>query len=79
MQKQFKSEVVDYLTDAGLYWLDLDGDGVYRYGVDGSRVDNATFPPQEFLMELRQGVKSANTDAILLGETWVHNPSDLSR
>ena len=75
----FNPEVVDYLTETALYWLDLDGDGDYRDGVDGFRVDNATFPPQEFLMELRQGVKSANPDALLLGETWVHNPSDLSR
>lgn len=74
----FNPHVVDYLTEAALYWLDLDGDGDYQDGIDGFRVDNATFPPQEFITALRRGVKSANPDAILLGETWVHNPSDLS-
>jgi len=47
--------------------------------VDGFRVDTATFPQQEFLMELRQDVKSANPDALLFGETWVHNPSDMRK
>jgi len=74
----YNPQVVDYLTEAALFWLDLDSDGDYTDGIDGFRVDNATFPPQEFLMALRQGVKSANPDALLLGETWVHNPADLS-
>lgn len=74
----FNPEVVDYLTEAGLYWIDLDGDGNFSDGIDGFRVDNATFPPQEFLVDLRQGIKSANPDALLLGETWVHNPQDLN-
>ena len=74
----FNPEVVDYLTQAALYWLDLDGDGDYSDGVDGFRVDNATFPPQEFFFSLRQAVKAANPDALLLGETWVQNPRDLS-
>ena len=75
----FNPEVVDYLIESALYWLDLDGDGDFSDGIDGFRVDNATFPPQEFLNSLRQGIKSANPEALLLGETWVHNPSDLSR
>jgi glycosidase len=74
----FNPEVVDYLTEAGLYWIDLDGDGDYSDGIDGFRVDNATFPPQEFLVSIRQAVKSANPEVVLLGETWVHNPQDLS-
>ena len=75
----YNPEVVDYLAQAALYWLDLDGDGDYTDGIDGFRVDNITFPPQEFLVALRQAVKSANPDALMLGEAWVHNPSDLSR
>lgn len=74
----YNPEVVDYLIEAALFWLDLDDDGDFTDGIDGFRVDNATFPPQEFLMSFRQGVKSANPDALILGETWVHNPSDLS-
>ncbi len=75
----YNPEVVAYLAEAARYWLDLDGDGDLTDGVDGFRVDNITFPPQEFLVALRQEVKSANPQALLLGEAWVHNPSDMSR
>jgi glycosidase len=75
----YNPEVVDYLSEAALYWLDLDGDGDYSDGVDGFRIDNATFPPQEFFYEFRQRIKSNNPEALLLGETWVNSPSDLSR
>jgi len=70
--------VVDYLTEAALYWVDLDGDGDYTDGVDGFRVDNATFPPQEFFFEFRQRIKAANPETLLLGETWVTDPRSLS-
>jgi glycosidase len=73
----FNPDVVDYLTEAALYWMDLDGDGDYTDGIDGFRVDNATFPPQEFFIELRQSVKAANPEALLLGETWVNDPRGL--
>jgi glycosidase len=75
----YNPEVVAYLVEAALYWLDLDGDGNYSDGVDGFRVDNVTFPPQEFFVTLRQEIKAVNPDALLLGESWVHTPSDLSR
>lgn len=73
----YNPEVVKYLTDVALYWMDLDGDGDYTDGIDGFRVDNATFPPQEFFMSLRQDLKSKNPDFLLLGETWVNSPGDL--
>jgi alpha-amylase len=75
----YNPEVVDYLVEAALFWLDLDSDSDYTDGVDGFRVDNVTFPPQEFFVAFRQGIKAANPEALLLGESWVHNPSDLSR
>lgn len=75
----YNPEVVSYLTEVALFWLDLDNDGDYTDGVDGFRVDNATFPPQEFLVQLRQAVKAANPEAVLLGETWVNSVSDMSR
>lgn len=74
----YNPEVVDYLTEAALFWLDLDGDGDYSDGVDGFRVDNATFPPQEFFLSLRQSIKAVKPDALLLGETWVTDPRSLS-
>jgi glycosidase len=75
----FNPDVVDYLVEAALFWLDLDDDGDYTDGVDGFRVDNVTYPPEEFLRTFRQGVKAANPDALILGEAWVSSPSDLSR
>lgn len=64
-------EVVDYLSEAALSWLDLDDDGDYQDGVDGFRVDNVVFPPREFLEALRQRIKAVNPSALLLGEAWV--------
>ena len=75
----YNPEVVAYLADAARFWLDLDSDGDLTDGVDGFRVDNITFPPQEFLVALRQEVKAVNPEALMLGEAWVHNPSDMSR
>ncbi|MCB2178494.1 hypothetical protein KQH61_03675 [bacterium] len=74
----FNPEVVDYLSEAALYWLDLDGDGDYTDGIDGFRVDNATFPPQEFFIALRQRIKAVNPQALLLGETWVGDARSMS-
>jgi alpha-amylase len=74
----YNPEVVDYLSKAALYWLDLNNDGNYTDGVDGFRIDNATFPPREFFVALRQRIKDANSNAVLLGEAWVHSPSDLN-
>ena len=74
----YNPEVVDYLIKAALYWLDLNQNGDYTDGVDGFRIDNATFPPQEFFYTFRQALKAANPNVLLLGETWVHNPGELS-
>ena len=75
----YNPEVVDFLVENAKFWLDLDGDGDYSDGVDGFRVDNVTFPPEEFFVEFRQGIKAAKPDALILGEAWVHSPSDLNR
>lgn len=66
----YNPEVVDYLTDAALFWLEQ--------GVDGFRVDNVTFPPTEFFTSLRQSIKAQYPDALLLGEAWVTDPRSLS-
>ncbi len=75
----YHPEVVAELLESALFWLDLDGDGDYTDGIDGFRVDNATFPPTEFFLELRRAVKAANPEVLLLGEAWVTTPADLSR
>ncbi len=66
----YNPEVVEYLTEAAMFWLEL--------GVDGFRVDNVTFPPTEFFVSLRQSVKASYPDALLLGEAWVTDPRSLS-
>lgn len=40
----FNPQVVDYQIEAALNWSDREGDGDYRDGLDGFRVDNANFP-----------------------------------
>jgi len=75
----YNPEVVDFLLDAARFWLDLDGDGDFGDGIDGFRVDNATFPPTEFFVALRRAVKQANPEALLLGEAWLPDPADLAR
>jgi len=73
----FNPEVVDYLSEVALFWMDPDQDGDTTDGVDGYRVDNAIFPPNEFFVTLRQRVKRANPDALLLGEVWVSRSKEL--
>lgn len=75
----YEPEVVQYLTESALFWLDLDGDGDYTDGVDGFRIDNATFPPQEFFYAFRHSLKTANPNTLILGETWVTRVGDLAR
>ena len=70
--------VVNYLTEAALYWIDLDQDGDYSDGIDGFRVDNATYPPREFFASLRQSLKAANPEILLLGEVWVEDTRTLT-
>lgn len=72
-------EVVSYLKDVALFWLDLNGDGDYTDGIDGFRIDNATFPPKSFFVELRKTVKSANPEAVLIGEVWVETAAIMNR
>lgn len=74
----YNPEVVDYLVESALFWMDLDGDGDYHDGVDGFRIDNATFPPIEFFEEFRRETKAVNPDLILLGEAWVEDVFSLS-
>lgn len=75
----YNPAVVDYLIEAAFFWMDLDGDGELDDGVDGFRIDNATFPPTELFLALREALKEANPEVLLLGEAWLHQPSDLAR
>jgi glycosidase len=66
----YNPEVIDYMVEIALFWMDLDGDGDYADGVDGIRVDNAVFPPHSFFKELRQRLKHNNPEVVLLAEVW---------
>ena len=56
---------IDYITgEEGVlrYWL--------KYDLAGFRLDVADELPDEFIVKIRQAVKTANPDAIVLGEVW---------
>ncbi len=51
-------------------WMDPDGDGDPKDGVDGWRLDVPNEVPMPFWNEWRALVKSINPDAYLVGEIW---------
>ena len=53
-----------------LRWLDPDGDGDPSDGVDGFRLDVAEQVPLGFWRDYRRAVKTANPEALLVGEIW---------
>lgn len=56
---------IDFITgDSGVlkYWL--------KYELAGYRLDVADELPDEFIKKIRSSVKSAQTDALVLGEVW---------
>ena len=56
---------IDFITgEQGVlrHWL--------RYDIGGYRLDVADELPDEFIVKIRNAVKSANPDAVVLGEVW---------
>lgn len=51
-------------------WLDPDGDGDPRDGIDGFRLDVAAEVPMGFWRDYRRFVRSINPEAYLVGEVW---------
>ena len=51
-------------------WMDPNGDGDPRDGIDGWRLDVAAEVPMGFWREFRGWVKDINPDAYLTGEIW---------
>ncbi len=51
-------------------WMDPDGDGDPRDGIDGWRLDVPNEIPAPFWVEWRDLVKSINPDAYIVGEIW---------
>jgi cyclomaltodextrinase len=53
-------------------WMDPNGDGDPRDGIDGWRLDAADKLPPGFCRRLRRVVKSINPEAVILGEIWTN-------
>jgi glycosidase len=54
-------------------WMDPNGDGDLRDGIDGWRLDVAAEVPMGFWTEFRGWVKGINPNAYLTGEIWWEN------
>lgn len=58
-------EVIEYLTDAALYWTKC-------LNLDGWRLDVADEVSHSLWRELRRKLKAANPDILIIGEVWNH-------
>lgn len=59
-----------HIFDVTRRWMDPDGDGDPRDGIDGWRLDVPNEVPPAFWVEWRKLVKSINPDAYISGEIW---------
>jgi len=62
--------VRDHVFNVTRRWLDPNGDGDPRDGVDGFRLDVAEMVPLGFWREYRTFVRGVNPEAYLVGEVW---------
>ncbi len=60
----------DYVFASVRRWMDPDGDGDPRDGVDGWRLDVAEMVSLRFWQDFRAHVRAINPDAYLVGEVW---------
>lgn len=63
-------EVKQHLFAVTRRWMDPDGDGDPRDGVDGWRLDVPDNIARRFWVQWRQLVKELNPDALITGEVW---------
>jgi len=59
-----------HIFDVTRRWMDPDGDGDPRDGIDGWRLDVPNEIAMPFWAQWRQHVKSINSDAYIVGEIW---------
>ncbi len=57
-------DVVNYLIDAGLYWIK-------EFGIDGYRLDHAIGPTMGFWKAFKRACLSARKDFVFLPEIWL--------
>jgi len=65
------SEVVEYLTNVGVYWIK-------EADIDGWRLDVANEVDHGFWRHFRKAVRAVKPDAFLVGEVWYDAPEWLS-
>ncbi|HET9132970.1 MAG TPA: glycoside hydrolase family 13 protein, partial [Gemmatimonadales bacterium] len=63
-------EVIAHIEAVTRRWMDPNGDGDPRDGVDGFRLDVADVVPLDFWRHWRRVVRGINPDAYLVGEIW---------
>lgn len=67
----FASEQVkNHIFNVTRRWMDPNGDGDTRDGIDGWRLDVPMHVPHPFWVEWRDLVKSINPEAYIVGEIW---------
>ncbi|MCL4372739.1 alpha-amylase family glycosyl hydrolase [Candidatus Parvarchaeota archaeon] len=57
-------EVIDYLTEAGLFWIN-------NFGIDGYRLDHAIGPSMEFWKVFTEACKKVDRNFAFLPEIWL--------
>ncbi len=62
--------VRDYVFASAARWMDPDGDGDPRDGIDGWRLDVAEMVSLRFWRDFRGHIRAINPDAYLVGEVW---------
>ena len=62
--------VKKHIFDVCRRWMDPHGDGSCRDGIDGMRLDVAEHIPIGFWREMRQFVRTINSEFYLVGENW---------
>jgi glycosidase len=62
--------VAQHIFAVSRRWLDPDGDGDPRDGLDGFRLDVAEMVPLGFWRRYRDVVKGVNPEALIVGEIW---------
>lgn len=67
-----------YIFYSSARWLDPDNDGNPSDGIDGWRLDVARELPLEFWKSWARMVKTANEEAIIIGELWELSPDFVS-
>ncbi len=69
-EQNLHSDVREHFRHVVRRWMDPNGDGDPRDGIDGWRLDVAAEVPMGFWKELRGWVKGINPDAYITGEIW---------